>query len=81
MGRIPLPLLTLAPPSQVCRVRVAELVAHLPGIALIKVSAEGDVPCATGQYPGRDLRGHEDQSQGLRLDLECCTRDGWHSGG
>lgn len=44
MTRVPLPLLTLAP--QVRRVRMAELVVHPPGIALLKVPAEGDVPCA-----------------------------------
>ena len=46
MNRVPLPLLPLGSPPQVLRVRVAELVVHQPGIALIKVSAEGNVPCA-----------------------------------
>ena len=46
MTRVPLPLLTLAPPPQVRRMCMTELVAHLPGIALINVSPEGNVPCA-----------------------------------
>ena len=44
MTRIPLPLLTLAHAPKVCRVRVAELVVHLPGIAFIKVPARETFP-------------------------------------